>query len=134
MHRRRAPKRQAIEREPFVPHSANSQRPLVRIRAAEITTEGSTRLHTSYIEGRLPHNLPINNTHFIDDEVEYAGDLGFDSGSITEDIPCDAPSGKHKRFAAVSSFLFFLSRGYSVNSRMHPYWPGSQNAKNFSMK
>lgn len=108
MRRRRAPKRQAIEREPFVPHSANLQRPLVRIRAAEITTDGSTRLHTSYIEGKLPHDLPTNNTHFIDDEVGYAGDLGFDSGSIMEDIPCDAPLGKRKRFAAVSSFFLFF--------------------------
>jgi hypothetical protein len=71
-------------------------------------TDGSTWLHTSYIEGGLPHDLPTNNTHFIDDEVGYAGDLGFDYGSITADIPCDAPLGKCKHFAVVSSFFLFF--------------------------
>jgi hypothetical protein len=104
MPRGRPPKRLAIEREPFVPPSANAERPLLRLRAAEITTEGSTCLHTSYIEGTLLKNLPTDNTYFIDDDVGYAVDLD----TVTEDILGDAPLGKRKRTAAVSVLISFV--------------------------
>lgn len=121
----RPPKRPAFEREAFVPTSINPQPPLLRLHAAEITTQGSTQLQTHYVAGNLPEKLPNDSLHFIDDWIEHAGD----NETLTEDIIDIAPVGKCKRTAAVGFLIWCVGQTDLLDSRTHLCEPGFQNAK-----
>jgi hypothetical protein len=108
-------KRPTFEHEAFVPASINPQPPLLRLRAAEITTEGSTQLQMHYVAGNLPEKLPNDNLHFIDDWVEHAGD----NETLTEDIIDITPVGKHKWTAAVGFLIWCVGQTDLLDSRMH---------------
>ncbi|KAG2125464.1 hypothetical protein DEU56DRAFT_873093 [Suillus clintonianus] len=118
MPRGRPPKRPALEREVFVPVSINPEPHLLRLRAAEITAEGSTRLQTHYVAGIPPENSSNDNIFWIDDRVEHPSDCQFEDETLTDDIVDICSTEKRKETAADQTLLAWIGQTSNLLDEM----------------